>query len=362
MPIIRKKLSVDEVGVKGYRYNATTDTVEVQLPDLSWVDAPTTSDPRVTNVVPPRTGGDPQCDAAANMAIWIDNYITSVVNSITLGVGAFGIAGTTLGLIGTAAGVLTAGFGLLWVIAVDLGLALIAQGAGTISAAFTPEVIDTLKCIFYNNMGDDGFIDATQLTQIEADIDTEIGGVVAIVLHAMIALMGFAGLNTQGAVGADAGDCDDCDDIWCEEIDLTLSDGGFVTLGGLSWGVWNDPLGWIATYGGESSRGVIYIGLTLPAGTLLTEVQMFYNKDVGSGGNNVNQLWAKLGGSNVFGSSSNTLGMDLWKQILSSPTEIDQIYIDMNTGGSTISTSDQVLVSKILLAGTGTPPGIGVSC
>src|SRR6187431_2802895 len=97
MPIIRKKLSPDEVYPTTIRYNPDTDTVQ-SLIDGEWVDNPAV-DPRTNTLFPPRITSDSKCDAAQSVSDASQNQIAQIITAIGNGATAFTIAGFILGLL-----------------------------------------------------------------------------------------------------------------------------------------------------------------------------------------------------------------------------------------------------------------------
>lgn len=188
------------------RYNPTTDTVEGSTDGgVTWTPAPEV-DPRHVTTSPPHITGNTKCDAAASMVRFISDTISSTTNGVSIGLTTTDLIALILGLLevfGPYAVMVLAALAVLSIIT--------AAGAEVVSAAMTSTVFDTLLCIFFCHVDDNGFLTADALSAVNGDIDTQIGGLAATILHALFLLTGEAGLNNAGAAGLDTDDCSGCD-------------------------------------------------------------------------------------------------------------------------------------------------------
>jgi len=210
MNIIRKKLSPDEISPPGLRYNEECDCVQ-QTPDNgeTWIDNPG-ADPRHGDGfrLPARTGGDPQCDAAANMVAFIHEYIDGIISTVSLIQEANAIL--------LIFAVLTGGAGILVDLILVIVEAMLTIGVTELDDAFTEEVYDQIKCIIFVNIDPDGQMSAEQLAIIDSQINSVIGGlIVPVAMDLTLRLWGEVGLSNAGVQGDETGDCDDC--AWCYE-------------------------------------------------------------------------------------------------------------------------------------------------
>lgn len=82
--------------------------------------------------------------------------------------------------------------------------------------ALTDAVYETLKCIFYCNMGDDASFNDSQWTQVRSDITDQIGGIAGIFFEHLVFLLGVVGLTnlarseavTTATCDCSCGNCD----------------------------------------------------------------------------------------------------------------------------------------------------------
>lgn len=214
MQLVRKKLDPGEVIPPGQRYSPDDDCVEV-FNGTSW-SCSESADPRHNRALlfPPNTAPDPQCQAAANMSRYIEDFLADITNTLgwaTVAQGALSavLAGVAI-LFPPAIEI-----GLFAFLALDVATVLFSAGVAAIEAAFTPTVYDQLTCIFYCHIDGSGQLVAGDLEEIKADIDEQIGGLVSLVTSAMFLLMGEVGLSNAGATGDAPADCDACDCGWC---------------------------------------------------------------------------------------------------------------------------------------------------
>lgn len=206
--VVRKQLAPDEFSPTNLRYNPDTNTVQQTYDGGdTWVDNPG-QDPRhsTTYQYPPVGGDDPRCQAAANQVRFLNNTIDETLSAIALGTDALGLALTLLPLF-----VELGPFAILFELVLALADGLVSLGADAISSAFTNDVYDQLLCIFFCNIESDGTVTPTDLSNIEDQIGSQIGGVVQVVLDLMLALTGEVGLTNEGTMGDAPADCSDCD-------------------------------------------------------------------------------------------------------------------------------------------------------
>lgn len=202
MPVIRRKLDPNEVYSTTTRYDEESDTVQ-SLINGTWTDNPA-ADPRNQTLFPPRTTSNTKCDAAESVADAFENQIDGILTLISESQTAFTIAGAILALFEFGP------FGLIIVLAIALAHILLDAGTSALSAALTSTVWHLFACILFCNMDSSGRIKSGALVDIANDIDSQIGGLAATVLKAMIALAGEGGMNNLASLGTATGDCDDC--------------------------------------------------------------------------------------------------------------------------------------------------------
>jgi len=329
--------------IKGLIYDPDCDCIKQTLDGGATYFENPDADPRHGDVFryPPVDADDPRCQAAANMVRWISDLIDEVVLVVDTAGTAEGLVAIVLPL------VLELGpFGILIDLVLGVCFLLFSAGATAISAAFTSTVYDQLTCIFDCHISPDGTVTAAQLALIQADIASQIGGLVQTVLDAMFLLMGEVGLSNAGATGAAPSDCSACDCEWCYTFDFTASDGGFTPLSGAP-GAWAAGLGWTGTYGGSpttSNSLRIEIGFT---STVITDVSLTYS--VAGTSDMVGGLRLRASGSTTYSASldGNPGTYTFVHGGLS--TSVDHIWL----GGD--SNASQVITS-LTVRGTGTNP------
>lgn len=206
MPIIRRKLDPNTVYPETLRYNDSTDAVE-SFVNGEWVENPE-ADPRTQTTYPPRITSDSACDAAQSVADALKANVDSTILAIDNAATGFTIAGTILGLF--TFGV----FGVFIGLALTLADTMIGIGGSALTAALTEGVYDQLKCIINCQMDDNGRLKSGGFAAIQGDVNSQIGGVAAVVLNAMLSLAGEGGVNNLASIGSSTGDCSECD---CEQ-------------------------------------------------------------------------------------------------------------------------------------------------
>jgi len=204
--------------IKNLRYNIDLDLVQQTFDGgSSWVDSPG-MDPRHSVIFqfPPLDVEDPTCQAAANMVRFLNNVIDETLSHIAVATGI-----TDMVLILMPLFVELGPFAILIDLVAALASTLLGAGAGAISAAFTNDVYDTLTCIFFCAIESDGTVTAADVTEIQSQVDDQIGGLVSVVIGAMLLLTGEVGLTNEGTLGDAPADCDECECSWCGMVDFT---------------------------------------------------------------------------------------------------------------------------------------------
>lgn len=177
---------------------------------------PDPNDPRKTGTQLPNTipgtGSDKKCNAATNA---VDNFKDAQA--------AFGVsideAGTVVGLalaiaaellllvlsVGTAAEVLVP-------LLISTAVALFGLVVVDYNAEFTEAVWSQLTCDLFCTIGSDGQFNAAQLINLQARLDSDFSGNVALTFSGILTGWGLVGLNNACITGVAAtADCSDCD-------------------------------------------------------------------------------------------------------------------------------------------------------
>jgi len=146
MEIVRLKLTPDVVTPPSQRWDEINDEVQI-TPDggATWYPDPAL-DPRTSSVYrqPERTGTDPKCDAATDMALTLQALVNTTIDTI----GTVQTANAILAIIV----VFTPGFG--WLVRLVLALveAILAKTLGIVTVVFrrpcTPSSISLAKTLY----------------------------------------------------------------------------------------------------------------------------------------------------------------------------------------------------------------------
>jgi len=352
MMVIRKRLSASEISNPDFRLE---DDVVQQTGDggTTWVDSPA-NDVRHAPAwrLPPIVADDQRCQAAANMTRFLVNWFEELLPILSAAGSAWALLSTLILLF-----VVLGPFALV-VIMLDVAATLLGIGATAIGSAFTTEVFDTLTCIFYCRIDEEGQVSAEQLAQINSDVDDQIGGTAATVLHVIFALVGEVGVSNWGARGDAPADCDACDCGWTY---CWLSGDGLgdwvtpwsVPIGGGSYGDYNS--------GDDSIDGTLKnLPDTVWANFALTEaldingilITYEYNNSAPLGDNG----WIMWGNGDQFEDGLTPEGSGtaeaVWEGDGSGITSLEFLFASSGT----------MKITQIKLAGTGTPPSSGVPC
>ena len=232
MPMIRKQLKPSDVYPDDIRYNPSGDKVEVLI-DGVWTEAPE-SDPRQQTTLPPRLTADPACDGAQSIADALQNQIAGITTAIDNSLTLFQIAGLILGLFSFGV------FAIFINIALAIADYMFGLGSAAIEAALPPSAYDTVACILYCHMDDNGRINKGDLQNIQQDMVDQLGATGGTIINQMLQLAGEGGLNNLAAAGTSTGSCGGCGcaTTWCEIFDFAADSGGWQekSLGSGFWG------------------------------------------------------------------------------------------------------------------------------
>jgi len=213
MELLRKQLTMKEVGNSHWRINPETDVVEVS-PDNgdTWYPAPD-ADTRGITTFPPRTGANPRCDAALNLSA---NYKSLVDNMVI----AWNLGATVGGLVSLVFSKIPIPGALLISIAEGIVSGFLAAGAASMALSFTNDVIERLRCYFFCQMDDEGRLTAEGLQAVEDDIFASEDATVYNFMRVMFAYNGVGYVNDYATIGdlVSDGDCDECECNECLEI------------------------------------------------------------------------------------------------------------------------------------------------
>jgi len=218
---------------------------------LTWVDSPE-NDPRygVQFLAPALTGEDAKCDAAYRMTEIIRAQVDAALD-----------AATAVGLATAIVGIVTVLIPINPIVALVTALAalLLAIGAAVLDAAFDEERYQAIQCIFYNNISDNGQVNADQLEAILVDFEEQFAGSIAAdVCVSVVFVMGQNGLSNAGSLTGGSGDCDDCPTEWCNLTDFTALAGDYIGFSNPAPGIWSLGVGWQSQYASGSGYAGVY--------------------------------------------------------------------------------------------------------
>src|SRR5215207_6568398 len=157
MEIVRKQLTPDDISSPTMRFNVDEDVFEV-FNGATWQPAPTL-DPRTNpgNLLPPLTGDDIRCRAAAGMTELIRQAVDQRIEDAT----AIELAGSIMGIVA-----FIPGFNVMYALMVALATFGFTIAREILEAAFTEDVYEDILCAFFCSVDEDGvmtpqgFIDA----------------------------------------------------------------------------------------------------------------------------------------------------------------------------------------------------------
>lgn len=279
MEVVRKQLAESQISPPNIRFNSGTDTVQFSPDDgANWYDTPS-ADPRHSDAfrLPP-LGTDTRCDAAANMVKWIKDFLDRATDLLGDGATALTLLNTAIPLYELISG----GSLTLLAIVSEFCQGLFSLGYTVLLAAMDTTAYDALLCCFYCNIGNNGQVSAGQLSDVEAQVTTDLNTTAGIVVNAILALQGEVGVSNAGKIGGLTGDCSGCaccPDGYCTEIDFHASNGGFTA----SLGTWSAGVGWVhgtVAGDGKNYRGV-WLHKTVTAGNI-KKISIEFSESAGS--------------------------------------------------------------------------------
>ena len=364
MPIIRKRLQPSDVYPDDIRYQPAGDKVE-RFIDGEWKESPE-SDPRKQTTLPPRVTADTRCDAAQSVADALENQITAINTAIDNAQTVATIAGLILGLFSFGV------FAIFINIALAIAGYMLDLGTAAINAALPPTAFDTLACILYCHMDNNGRLKKDHLPLVYDDLAAQIGGVGSGVLISFLQLAGEGGINNLAAVGSSTGDCSgcDCDDSWCYlfEFDVVgAADWQKSTTDGFFNGVVTFGTGWVATdavnivQNPDTGNRAVYIARTFSLSTI-KKVIMTYTFTAGTYDLNTwDAIFIALNGSRVIGISRALIvnGTNLtltWEGTQTNISKIESFLRSSRDNSSPYGYTGSASIRSIRVEGVGINP------
>lgn len=366
MEVVRKRLTQTEIQPANIRYNSGTDTVQFS-PDngANWYDTPE-ADPRHSDAfrLPALSGGDPQCDAAANMVKWIKDFLDQATALLGEGAGVLTIVNTAIPIYELISG------GSLTLLALLTGVAetLFSIGYTALLAAMDSTAYDALLCAFFCNLPSDGQVSAALLAEIESDITDTLNTTAGIIVNALLFLQGEVGLSNAGAIGSESGDCSGCDCGWCYTWDGANSPAWtFFTDANYSGGhrgAFSSP-NFVATAGGtgnpNSTEILAAIVLSMPA--TIRRIAVTFSRTPGSFSVNGGQQDAMIfdsgngyyNGTTLEHRASNTTESNFTWVWTGTQVVASNISLWMFASETLGAPSGFITISKIVIEGSGDP-------
>lgn len=225
------------------RVNPTTGLIEQSADNgATWQPSPNTFQSVIVTPVPPVTSGvaATKCDAATNLKLQIDAWITQVSNDFTTAESltsfATAVAEAILAavLVLLSAGTLTP---IMALVIPTLGAALLAAwGAGkaAFDAYWTTELRDKILCAAQCSIGEDGSFTDAEFSQFWNKVNTDLPPAPAkMLLMGFLSSVGKEGLNAMAATGTSSGAECDCPCGVCGQVWEVGNIGGFVGFGTL---------------------------------------------------------------------------------------------------------------------------------
>lgn len=188
--------------------------LEVTLDGVTW-DITIEGDTRFTNPTAPpipSPSSTTRCQAANSLTTLFEEHQIADYNRKVAGAGFADFVAAITGFL-VVAGVITGGLTVVLSLITTMIAALVASvTAAEFGGHFTAATWDSLVCIFYCNMDDDGGVSQTQFSQMQVDVMTQIGGFAGRWIKAYIQSLGTVGLTNLGRqLKAGTRDCEGCD-------------------------------------------------------------------------------------------------------------------------------------------------------
>lgn len=182
-------------------------------------------DPRYTSIVNqplPGADGDVKgCLGATSAALVIEQDIITKLQQTSLGISLVVLIAAALAVFLSA--------GSLAPLVTALVSAALGAGQSAITAAFTPEVWDTFRCILHCRIEDDASFTTSGWQLVKDDIKAQLTGIAASLLVGTVDAFGVVGMtNAARSNRAIAGDCDDCDDCASGCVNAVIVESGVV--------------------------------------------------------------------------------------------------------------------------------------
>lgn len=188
------------------RYDVDTDMFQTSIDGgETWTDAPE-FDPRRINQLPPPSGADPRCDAAARMSAALAEIAAAVIDALQAGAAAADIGAVIIGWLGVFAG-----FALLLAFAVELAALLVSIGYTDLYNAFVTFDWDEFSCRLLCYVNDEGRLSEGALLNFRSSVLPTYTATQQTMLNIALDIAGFGGLNDFGAYRTETGDCEACD-------------------------------------------------------------------------------------------------------------------------------------------------------
>lgn len=173
---------------------------------VTWVDG-TAYDPRANSMIypllPTGISDTTRCAAAGNVTANLQRLVNELVAGEEI---AAEILATVVVFILEFLSV-----GVLTPLAVAVSGLIAAIGATALNAAFDSGTYDTIRCILYCNMDNQGVV--SSFTQLLSDVDSQLNPVAAPFVHNLFAALGANGITNAGRIGGNPGD--DCGGCGC---------------------------------------------------------------------------------------------------------------------------------------------------
>lgn len=182
------------------RYNPDCDCFEITVDGgLTWTEDPEL-DPRHAegSRIAPLTGTDTRCRAAEGMT----SLVRETVNVRVDAVSAIELAGAILGIVA-----FIPGFNLLYALVLALAFLAFTIGRELLEAAFTEDVYDQIRCIFYCNIDEDGQMSAAQFAAAYAEL-ISLEPIPRTWVQQVMTTFGEVGLSDAGVMFEGAADCE----------------------------------------------------------------------------------------------------------------------------------------------------------
>lgn len=355
--VIRKRLWEQEIIGDTVRYvDGVWETFDTTTG--TWIENPL-ADPRIQIMwrLPAGGGDNPRCLSAINLTAKFEGIINGFLLASSIVDACNAIVGIVLVFFPPAR--------LLWVIIIAVVEALYAIGVATINAAFNFSAYDVLRCIIFDEIGEEGELTDGEKDAIYARIEAEMSSVQFGVLSLLINSLGTVGMNNAAQSRDEIGSCDDCTPDWCYSFffeEAQYGWNGYDGLQGARWGDAWDPNGFIyPSDPANRARGHLYIDFPSFA-AIVTSIEITRTEIMNGDLSQYQFANRTLYSTPAYTSAGITNTSTVQTFDFPADTEMGGVIVYQYNATATNLPITPGIITKIVLRGTGANPFGGDNC